>query len=194
MGTDHDERTTGDLLLVLESDYKRCYSLLLARIDEGERLEGGSVSADYEFEARQLFRAAFAYIEGATYILKMEAIFNCEEKGIELTPQQRHLIFEADFDLNEKGKVIKRRAKISLLKNIRFAFAVFAEANGIISQFNPSEEWWFLLRKAILVRDRLMHPRDPSDLDVTPAETTIVVRAKAGFDEVLYSMLQASRI
>ncbi len=88
---DMDEWTTADLLEALDSDYRRCYQQIITRLDEGERDEKGNISADYEFEARQLIRAAFAYIEGAVFVIKIEASFNCEEKGIELTPQQHHL-------------------------------------------------------------------------------------------------------
>lgn len=189
----HDGRMTGDLLEILDSDYRRCYSQILKRLDEGQRTEDGCITADYEFDARQLIRSAFAYIEGATYILKIEASFNCEENGIDILPQQFHFIFEADFGLNEKGEIVQRPAKISLAKNIRFAFSIFAEANGIESSFDPSVEWWSLLQNSIRVRDRLMHPRTPSDLDVTPKETIAMIQAKAGFDELLHSLLAASK-
>lgn len=190
----YNEQTTGDLLETLDSDYRRCYSQVLMRLEEGERSEDGCISADYEFDARQLIRAAFAYIEGAIYLLKIEALFNFEENGIELSPQQSHFIFEANFDLNDKGEIVQRPAKIPLTKNIRFAFRIFAEANGIESCFDPTAEWWPLLQDSIRVRDRLMHPRLPSDLDVTPKETITMVKAKAGFDELLHVLLAARNL
>ncbi|WPL17828.1 hypothetical protein Thiowin_02870 [Thiorhodovibrio winogradskyi] len=190
---DMDERTTADLLEALDSDYQRCYQQIITRLDEGERDEKGNISADYEFEARQLIRAAFAYIEGAVFVIKIEASFNCEEKGIELTPQQHHFIFEADFDLNDKGEVVQKPAKIPLAKNIRFAFSVFAQANGIKPTLDVGSEWWSKLQESIRVRDRLTHPRSPSDLDVSPSEVISTVVAKSGFDEALHALISASK-
>ena len=191
---DDKERTTTELLQTLDSDYRECYSQLLKRLDEGERTEDGTIPAGNGFAERQLIRAAFAYIEGATYVLKIEALFNAEEKGIDLTPQQSHFIFEADFDLNDEGEVTQRPAKISLARNIRFAISIYEQANGLAPHFDPNAEWWSLLRKSIRVRDRLMHPRWPTDLDVAPAETIAMAKAKAGFDEVLETLLATRKV
>ena len=186
---EEEDRTTGELLLALDGDYRRCYSMVVQRLDEGERLPDGTISADYELDARQLIRAAFAYIEGATFVLKIEASFNAEENGIELLPQQSHFIFEADFDLSDKGEILEKAAKIPLSKNVRFAFNVFAEANQIGFAFDPSVEWWSSFRESVRVRDRLTHPRMPSDLDVSPREVIAMIKAKTGFDEVLHFLL-----
>ncbi|WP_431025246.1 hypothetical protein [Halomonas sp. H5] len=188
-----DERTTADLLVVLDEDYRRCYEQILLRLDEGERNEDGTVYADHEFDARQLIRTAFAYIEGATFVLKIEASFRAEERGFDLTPQQQHFIFEADFDINDKGEVVERAAKISLTKNIRFAFAVFSQASGIKNTLDVSLDWWGKLQGAIKVRDRLTHPRFPADLDVSPQEVIATIAAKVGFDEALHALIEAGK-
>jgi hypothetical protein len=188
-----DDRTTADLLLALDEDYRRCYEQVLKRLDEGERNEHGHIYADHGFDARQLIRSAFAYIEGATFVLKIEASFNSEEKGVAFTPQQHHFIFEVDFDLNDKGEIIERPAKISLTKNIRFSFAVFAYANKIDNNLDVSLKWWAKLKEAIKVRDRLMHPRFMSDLDVSPQEVIATITAKAGFDEALHALIESGK-
>lgn len=189
----HDERTTGDLLAELEVDYRRCYGQIIKRLDEGERDERGNVYVDDDFEARQFIRTAFAYIEGATFVIKIEASYNSEEKGFELSLQQQSLIFEIDFDLNDKGDVIERPSKIPLTKNIRFAFSVFAQANGIKSTLDISAEWWAKLKESIKVRNRLMHPRYPVDLDVSPQEVIAMIKAKSGFDDALHSLIKARK-
>ncbi|ODS91171.1 MAG: hypothetical protein ABS45_12040 [Comamonas sp. SCN 65-56] len=186
-----DHRTTRELLETLDADYRKCYQHVIRQLNVADRTEDGLISADTEFEARQLIRAAFAYIEGATYILKVEASFNSEERGVELTPQQQHFIFEADFEINDKGEVTQKPAKIPLVKNIRFAFSIFAEANGIPHKLDTKAEWWQLLLDSIRVRDRLMHPREPSDLDVAPSETIAMIKAKGGFDAELQGLLSA---
>ena len=66
-----DERTTKDLIEKLGDDVDRSHAALIAVIDEGELDADGAVSADYEFEARQLIRSIFAYIEAVTFSVKV---------------------------------------------------------------------------------------------------------------------------
>jgi hypothetical protein len=188
-----DERTTGDLLLELDSDYQRCYEQIIKRLDEGDKGDDGTTHADTEFDSRQLIRSTFAYIEGAMFVLKVEASFNAEEKGVELTHQQQGFIFEKTCSLNDKGDVSEHDAKISLTKNIRFAFSVFSEANNIENKLDASSDWWFKLKSSIKVRDRLTHPRFPSHLDVSPKEVIAAISAKVGFEETLLKAFKASK-
>jgi hypothetical protein len=191
--SDDDDRTTGELLETLDSDYLKCYQHLFRQLNLAETTADGSILADTEFEARQLIRAAFAYIEGATFVLKVAATFDAEEKNIDLTPQQHHFIFEADFEINDKGQVTEKPAQIPLVRNVLFAFSVFAEANGIPYKLDTKARWWMLMLSSIRVRDRLMHPRTPSDLDVSSAETVAMIEAKAGFDRELHGLISASK-
>lgn len=58
-----EEKTTKELIETLGEDFERCYQGLLQSFDEGTIDEDGNLDADYEFHARQLIRAVFAYIE-----------------------------------------------------------------------------------------------------------------------------------
>lgn len=69
--------------------------------------------------------------------------------------------------------------------NIRFAFTLLERAHGYPSQFDASSEWWFCFRESTKVRDRLMHPRMPEDLDVSGDEIIKALKAKNGFDAIL---------
>ncbi|MDH5446646.1 MAG: hypothetical protein OEY52_13925 [Gammaproteobacteria bacterium] len=188
-----DKRTTVELLLELDSDYQRCCNKITKLLDEGERDENGNTFAETDFDARQLIRSTFAYIEGAMFVLKVEASFNAEEKGVELTDQQQQFIFERSFSLNNKGDICENNAKISLTKNIKFAFSVFSEANEVDNILDTKSDWWSKLKSSIKVRDRLTHPRYHADLDVTPKEVIDAVTAKVGFDETLHAIINASK-
>jgi hypothetical protein len=181
-------RSIAELIETLDSDYLKCYQHVIRQLNVAETTPDGSI-AETDFESRQLVRAAFAYIEGTTYVLKMSATLDADEHGIELSPQQQHFIFEADFDLNDKGEVFQKSARIPMAKNIRFAFAILAEANGVANPLRIEPRWWHLLKDSIKVRDRLMHPRWPADLDVSPKEVITLIQAKAGFDEELQAIL-----
>ena len=184
-----EEESTQRLIETLGEDYDRCYRGILKSFDEGQIDENGNLDADYEFHARQLIRAAFAYIEGLTFSVKCKAASKCLDEGIEITPQESYVAVEVDYDLDDKGEVVERPAQIKLTRNIRFAFALTERANKLMPQFDPSGEWWSCLREAIKVRNRLMHPRMPGDLNVTPDELIKTIKAKSGFEEVLHNYI-----
>jgi hypothetical protein len=179
------ERTTKELIEALGEDFNRCYRNILQSFDEGTIDANGLLDADYEFHARQLIRAAFAYIEAVTFSVKITAAADCLEKRVEISAQERSFAADVDYEVNDKGVVVERHARIKLSRNIRFAFALYERAHRIHPQFDASPEWWSHLRQSLKVRDRLMHPRMPEDLDISPKEIVNTIKAKDGFERLL---------
>lgn len=180
-----DERTTQEVILLLGDDCHRCKAELIASIDAGNRQHDGYVEADYEFHARQLIRAVFAYIEATTFSVKASSAWRCMEENIDITPQERYFATDTEYELNDRGELVEAIAKISLAQNIRFALALNRKAHRVSEPFDPSVEWWSCLKEAIRVRDRLTHPKWPGDLDVSGDEIIKVLKAKQGFEEEL---------
>jgi hypothetical protein len=58
------------------------------------------------------------------------------------------------------------------------------------AQFDPSVEWWSCLRTAIKVRDLLMHPRMPDDLDISPEGLIKTIKAKNGFEKLIMRYIE----
>lgn len=183
----NDERTTQEVIKILGEDCDRCHAEIVAAIDRGDLSDGGTVEAEYEFHARQLIRAIFAYIDAVTFSVKAWSAGRCMEMGIDITPQERYFATDTEYELNDRGEVIETTTKISLARNIRFALAINRKAHRIAQPFDASVEWWSCLKKAIRIRDRLTHPKLPGDLDVSGDDIVNALKAKAGFEkEVLH--------
>lgn len=183
----NDERTTSEVIRVLGEDCYRCHAELVAALDSGDVSEDGSVDADYEYNARQLIRAIFAYIEAVTFSVKAWSAGRCMETGIEITPQERYFATDTAYELNDCGEVVEAMAKISLARNIRFALAIHRKARRVEQPFDASVEWWSCLKQAIRLRDRLTHPKMPGDLDVSGEDIVNALKAKEGFErEILH--------
>ncbi len=180
-----EERTTRDLIETLEDDVARCHESLVQSIDAGEADSEGCVDADYEFHARQLIRSIMACIEGVTFSVKVSAAAKCLDCGIEISDHERYMAVEVDCDLNDKGEIVERPAKIRLPGNIRFAFSLLERSERLDPIFDASQEWWSALHDTIKVRNRLIHPQLPGDLDVPGDEIVRALKAKQGFDDVL---------
>jgi hypothetical protein len=67
------ERTTSELIETLGDDIDRCHRELIGSIDRGDVDPSGNVYADYEYHARQLIRAIFAFVEAVTFSIKVQA-------------------------------------------------------------------------------------------------------------------------
>ncbi len=179
------ERTTRELIETLGDDVDRCHASIIEAIDSGDLDKEGNVSADYEYHARHLIRAILAYIEAVTFSVKVSCVTRCLDAGLDVSDHERYLAVEIDRELNEKGEIIERPARIRLASNVRFAFRLLEKASKKPSSFDPASEWWSCLRETIRVRDRLTHPRMPEDLNVSGAEIVSALKAKKGFTEVL---------
>lgn len=174
-------RTTREVIQILGEDCDRCHAQLVAAIEDGEVSEGG-IEADYEYHARQLIRAIFAYIEAVTFSVKAWSAGYCMDNDVEITPQERYFATDTEYELNDRGEVVETIAKISLARNIRFALSINRKAQGVSQPFDASVEWWSCMKKAIRVRDRLTHPKMPRDLDVSGDDIVDALKAKAGFE------------
>ena len=165
-----NERTTEELITTLGNDISRSHDELISAIDAGDVDSNGDVDADYEYHGRQLIRAIFAFIEAVTFSVKVNAAGFCLEHNLDISDAERFFAVDIEYVLTDKGAVVERQAHIRLAENIRFAFALQEKAHGIANRFDPSVEWWSHLKSSIKVRDRLMHPKFPEDIDISGAE------------------------
>lgn len=181
---DAEESTTAKLIEALQEDVDRCFELVKQQLDVATRIEGG-IEADYEFAARQLVRAVFAFFEGMTFSLKMKGLQSCVENGLQVSEADRLMCAETRYELNEKGEIVERTAMLPLSKNLRFALSIYERGTHQRQCFDPSAQWWSSFQKSVLVRNRLTHPRMPDDLDVTPDELIAAMGAHVGFVALL---------
>lgn len=177
------ERTTRELMEELGQDVERCHAELIACIDAGKVTPDGTVEANYEFHARQLIRAVFAYIEATTFSVKASSAGRCMEMNLPITPEERYFATDTEYELSDKGEIVEGTAKIPLARNIRFAIALNRRAHKIVTPFDASVEWWSCMREAIRIRDRLTLPKWPQDLDVSGDDIVKVLKARQGFEE-----------
>jgi hypothetical protein len=120
-----------------------------------------------QVERRLIMRSIFSYIEAVVFSMKRTAL---ERHPEALTDGEKMLAAEAAFELSEAGQVVKRAAKVSLGSNIKFAFAIFSKAYKTWSPLNLVNPGWQSLLRSIKARDRITHPKSPSDLQISDAE------------------------
>lgn len=174
MSSDSTERALGELILILGKDFER-----LQRRMETSAKRGNFTETDESY-ARSLIRALFALVEGTCNAIKVDALGKLLDSG-SVQPEVVNVTMEQRFDLDDKGRIVQRSLTYTWDKNVRFAFAQHALAYRCKNWLDPSQEWWSALVAVSKVRDRLMHPKRPEDLDLVPSDVVCCIRAKSGF-------------
>lgn len=140
-----------------------------------------------DIERRLLVRSIFSCIEALAYSLKRLALSSND--AFRLSLGERMLAAEESYDLSRSGTVATRRAKLPTLTNLRFAFELLAKVEDHKFRLDVSHRGWQLLQHSLKVRDRLMHPKKLSDLQVSDEEIRSAVRAFTWFESQLILVL-----
>lgn len=176
-----DDRTTSYIIETLGDDIDKAYKRLSK---DWEKPDAEGMFPYDETDAREFVRAAFAAIEGISFSIRIWCAARLlREKR--MSEQERMMVAEVAIDLRD-GKIVERNAKITLEENVKFTFALL---DRFYRKRKPTldvgKEWWSGFKKSVRVRDRLMHPRWPSDLDISPEEVVGITATEGGFREML---------
>lgn len=147
--------------------------LIAPLFDDLVELEETIQRQDSQFARRALIRAAFAFIEGYMYSLR-EPVFraiaarNFQTNRFEIT--KLSLLLDATGRVDDKGRIKSEPNRMPFLNHCAFIFRCAAEHNGQDPSERFSDHQWDQLRKAIKIRDRITHPKQPKDLEITDAD------------------------
>ena len=187
-------RSTSELMLTLGQDVLTSHAHVIAALDQQEaaakqtRHKQRKAKAAFEFAARQLIRAIFAYIEATMFSARAKAMARGIKKRVSFSESERFFALEIRAKLDNDGKVVERTANINLARNLRYTFAVIERAHRLRrTRFDASAPWWSSLQTSIKVRDRITHPRIPNDVDISTTEVAEALRAYKGFTQLLLS-------
>ena len=118
---------------------------------------------DNATDRRALVRSVFAFVESMLFAMKQE-ILNTPHG---FTIGEFALLRDESYELAENGEARVKTAKLTLKSNLKFTFASWAKATETTCKLDLSDDGWQNFQAAIKVRDRLMHPKRASDLNVT---------------------------
>ena len=149
----------------------------------------GSFTKKDATHARSLIRSLFALVEGIVFTLKLVAIARHLDRGSKGPTGAGELVFEERYDIDSHGEIVTRSMKIPLERNLRFAFRFFATTFGVRNELDTQADWWHAFRRCEAVRDRLMHPRSPEDLELLEQDIVDASVAENGFRNAVAKMI-----
>jgi hypothetical protein len=126
---------------------------------------------DTQFMRRTHIRALFAFIEGCIYMIKQEAFIHQKYKREpNLTPEEMILLNKETPFLEKNGKVKKRPNYVDLLSNVRFTIECYKKTSNLNYELDVSGKSWQSFRNSLKVRDRITHPKNSSDMEISDNE------------------------
>jgi hypothetical protein len=138
---------------------------------------------DDQLHRRAYVRSVFAFIEGIVHHMKETASRIGFLFG-HVNAYERTALDDVKVDIDAKGNITTKPLHPTFLNNIRFTFKISAKTIGSSFTLQTGGGGWEALRKALEVRNRLMHPKDIHRLEVTADE---LKASKKAFDWFLIS-------
>jgi hypothetical protein len=136
-----------------------------------------------QYWRRALVRAFFAKVEGVIYCMKRIA-YSCRfQPDVKFSEGELTSLIEKTHQPNDKGEVAAQRMQIPMKNNIKFAFSAYARAHLVDYKLNVGDNRWNDFKNSLLVRDRLTHPKEAHNLEVSDEELKSLQRAFDWFSE-----------
>lgn len=120
---------------------------------------------------RNFVRAVFALVEGMSAVMGQVGLAFHSLGAVTLT--EKHVDILAD----------RKRAKFA--KRVRCAIDAYAASFHAPPRLDTSEAGWQALTTAVVVRDRIMHPKSPADCAVSDADLQTTHTGAQWFVQVL---------
>ena len=132
-----------------------------------ERLERD----DNQTSRRDFIRTLFAAVEGVVWQFR-ENIRGSAEDLAELSPQLTMALTETSYAVGENGKLIEQQRFIPLPTMIRLVTNVAKELVPAL-EVEINGKGWDDLKRTIVIRNRITHPKGISDLNISSDDTKI---------------------
>jgi len=155
---------TKEMIEMMEEERKKCAEFV---VKEPEN----------EVIRRIVIRSIFSIFEGMCFRFKVTALLVGKKRGIEFSAEDRAMIEEETYYLDDKGEAKTKQYYPTFKSNIQFAFNILARVYGSGFKLDLGGQEWEIFREAIEIRHKITHPKDPLHLKVPKEEFDKVIRS-----------------
>ena len=138
---------------------------------------------DTQTRRRSYIRAVFAFFEGDIFQRKRLVLIRRDHMQEEFEEAQVALLREEQYELTQKGEIRVQPKFLKLTDNLLFSFKALAQALGVDFEPDLGGRGWDSFRKAVKVRNRLMHPKQLEELEVSDQDLQCVRTALTWYRE-----------
>ena len=170
------------------AEFKKTHAILAADVDEiiayGKRNSS-------EFALRTLVRTHFALVEGLTSQLLQVALVEGNESPGLFSADEMGVLRQKRYELSDNGTPKSRPVDPRLLPSIRFAIDCFSKIYGVQVHPEFGTKGWHAMKELQLIRNRLTHPQNEEDLQLTRDDRQLVMDAAGWFNATMTSLFKA---
>lgn len=143
--------------------------------------------ATHEFAARTMVRTMAAEFEAKLYLLQQLLLQLHRKDSINLKPEEIVLLQGQTYAIGHGGKVISSPKFLKFQDSLLFTAHVWSRCYKHTVFANTSDPRWQHVLTYLKVRNRLMHPKQRADLDISEAEIESLNRAQDWLREYFQS-------
>lgn len=148
---------------------------------------------DSQYTRRAYVRSVFAMIEGTLWVLK-QTVLNAHTEPGEARPftlAEYALLSEKTFHLKANGEPKDQPKFLRLPDNMRFVFGVMAKYFDPQLKLGVETKAWEDFLQAHAVRNRITHPKNPEEFNISDSEIRICKRTTAWFYKLVLSIFDS---
>lgn len=140
-----------------------------------------------EFAARTMVRTMAAEFEAKLYLLQQLLLQLHRKSSLDLKPEEIVLLQGKTYAIGHGGKVTSSPKFLKLQDSLLFTARVWSRCNKQAVFANTSDPRWQHVITYLKVRNRLMHPKQRADIDISEAEIESLNRAQDWLREYFQS-------
>jgi RiboL-PSP-HEPN len=166
-------------------------------------LEDACVAEDYlnsnnsQFARRTYIRSTFAYMEGTIWVLKQLIIQTVSQSKAVTNPLQLlslaelALLSDISYNLKENGEPYEQPKFLPMQKNLRLTVSVFNRFTRSSIDLQTNSTTWNRFNQIIQVRNRITHPKNVGDIDITDEEIQHAIEVCNWFNGISENCIEA---
>jgi hypothetical protein len=174
----------------IDAFWKRFDLMFDTLFSDVELIERQLTKRDLQVWRRALYRAVFAMIEGVNNWLK-QSVIEVYWPGIIGDETKNALLDREEYTDQAGRKRIHTRFK-KFSDNLFFAFDTYAWTSGSSFAPNKNSPEWNRLHSANAVRNRIVHPKNVSDLQVTNHELALLKTVESWYIDQLFALFRST--
>lgn len=165
---------------------KKGLELLLEDAAESEKML--TDQRDSQFFRRIYVRSVFTTIEGGIWVLKQVCLKANSIDGTKrkITISEYIILTEKSYDLKGNGNVRVTSKTINLLDNIKYTFKTINTLFEGEINIGVGNQSWERLIIAKNIRNRITHPKNETDLNISDEEILICEAVSSWFSYLVY--------
>jgi hypothetical protein len=150
-----------------------------------------------QFAKRAYIRSIFAYMEGTIWIFKqliVQTVF--QSKAVTnplrlLSIAELGLLSDVSYDLKDNGEPYEQQKFLPISKNLRFTVGIMNRFTHSSIDLQTNSKTWDRFNKTIKIRNRITHPKNTGEIDITDEEIKHAIEVCNWFNGISQNCIEA---